>query len=86
MEETACQRDQQRATTYYTGHLHFSRDNRRFALLGSSECAKLLKGIVVWSGRQDSNLRLPAPKADSSLPAKCPVFNTFCFNELRRSC
>ena len=64
MEETSCQGTQQRATTYYTGHLHFSRDNRRFALWGPSECAKLLKGCgLVGAAR----FELTTPCAQGSL-------------------
>jgi hypothetical protein len=40
-----------------------------------------IKGI--WSGRGDLNARPPAPKADSGLMRKCPIFNGFYFNEMR---
>lgn len=36
-----------------------------------------LKRKEIWSGRGDSNARPPAPKADSSLPPKYPIFNRF---------
>jgi hypothetical protein len=26
----------------------------------------------------------PAPKADSGLAEKCPIFNGFCFNEMQQ--
>ena len=82
MKETASQRAQQRATTYYTGHLHFSRDNSGFALCGSSECAKLLKGM--WFGRGDRirtcdflrprhrNMRCEKPRKPRILNALAP--------------
>jgi hypothetical protein len=39
-----------------------------------------------WSGRGDLNARPPAPKADSGLPEKRPVFKAFCFKQLWGSC
>jgi predicted DNA-binding antitoxin AbrB/MazE fold protein/predicted nucleic acid-binding protein len=38
-----------------------------------------------WSGRGDLNARPPAPKTDSGEPAKLPIFNSFCFKQMRPS-
>ena len=49
---------------------------------GEVRCLEVLEGF--WSGRRDLNPGPLAPQADSSMMPKSPVFNSCCFNPLRR--
>ena len=48
--------------------------------------AAVVHCLIGWSGRGDLNARPPAPKADSGLARKGPIFSSFYFNEMRPTC
>jgi hypothetical protein len=42
--------------------------------------------LQVAESKEAKKGNAPAPKADSGLAQKCPIFSSFCFNEMRVAC